>query len=59
MLYLQLVTLAIPKNNNTIGVDQALENLITTSDTVIARALYISKVETIFITTGKELDPIY
>ena len=53
------MTPTIAKNNNTIGTDQVLGSLITTSDTVITRAIYISKVEATLITAGKELDPNY
>jgi len=53
------VTLAIPKNNNTIGADQVLGSLITTLDIVIIRALYISKVEVTLIAIEKELDLTY
>jgi len=52
-------TPAAAKNNNTAGVDQALGNLITTLDTVIAHALYISEVEATLTAAGKELDPNY
>ena len=47
------------KKNNTIGADQALGSLITTLDTVIARAVYISEVEATLEAVGEELDPNY
>ena len=47
------------KKNNTIGADQVLGSLITTLDTVIIRAIYISKVEAILKAVEEELDPNY
>ena len=58
MLYL-LVNPAGDKKNNTIGADQVLGSLITTLDTVIIHAIYISKVEAILKAAGEELDPNY
>ena len=58
MLYL-LVNPAGDKKNNTIGADQVLGSLITTSDTVIIRAVYISEVEATLKAIGEELDPNY
>ena len=59
MLYLPIVTAAAAKNNNSIGMDQALGSVVTTSDTVIAYTLYKSEVEATLTATGKELDPNY
>jgi prephenate dehydrogenase len=56
VLYL-LVNPAGDKKNNTIGADQVLGSLITTLDTVIVYAVYISEVEATLEAVGEELDP--
>ena len=56
VLYPPPVTPAAPKNNDTTGADQASGTLVTTSDTVIARALHVSEVEATLAIAGKELD---
>jgi hypothetical protein len=45
------------EKNDTIGADQASGSLITTSDTVIARAVHVSEVEATLEAAGEELDP--
>lgn len=47
---------AADENNDTIGADQASGSLITTSDTVITRAVHVSEVEVTLVAAGKELD---
>jgi len=54
-----LATPTATKNNNTVGIDQVLGNLITTLDTVIVYALHVSEVKATLTAVGKELDPDY